>query len=212
MGSEPDETRVERRTCRADGEVTLDRGARLGLELLVEVGGDVAPSPPAVQRLGQARSAFRIPVAEHAHEHHPSAAEPLFGRRQPDPECLGDGRDRPAGGVVEDDDGAVPGRQADEGVLELVAQLGAGEDLFGIDGVIVVVPAILDVGNGELVAMGARAVDDEVEQDPVQPRPDRGAVAELPPAGPGPQGGLLGELLSRRRVAGQVYREAGKAG
>lgn len=61
-------------------------------------------------RLGQAGGAFRVSVGKGTHKHHPPPAEPLFGRRQTDPHRLGDGRDRPAHGVVEDHDGPVAGR------------------------------------------------------------------------------------------------------
>lgn len=69
-------------------------------------------------------------------------------------------------------------------------------------------PAFLDVGDGELVVMGPRAVDDEVDQDPVQPRSDRGASTELALPGPRPQGGLLCEVLGQDRVATEVQGKA----
>ena len=186
----------------------LDRGPRLWLEFLVEIGRDVAPGLPAMDRLSQAGGAFRVPVGECAHEHHPPAAEPLFGCRQTDPEPVRDGRDRPPDGVMEDDHRPIAGWQPDKGIFELVAQLGPGEDLFRIDGVVIVMPAVLDVRDGDLVALDPRAIDDEVDEDPVEPRPYRGCLTKLPSPGPGPQGSLLGQLLGLGRVAGQLDGQA----
>ena len=64
--------------------------------------------------------------------------------------------------------------------------------------VVVVMPAVLDVGHRELVPMSPRAVDDQVDEDPVEPRPHRGAIAKLSPTRPGPQRRLLGQVLRHR--------------
>jgi len=104
-------------------------------------------------RLGQTGGALGIPLRECTHEHHPPPAKALFGGRQADPECLGDGRYGPAHGIVEDDHRPVAGRQPDEGVLDLVAQLRPSQDLFWIDGVVIVMPAFLDVGDDQLVVL-----------------------------------------------------------
>jgi len=90
-------------------------------EFIIEIGGDVASSLPATYRLGQTGGALGIPLRECTHEHHPPPAKALFGGRQADPECLGDGRYGPAYGIVEDDHRPVAGRQPDEGILDLVA-------------------------------------------------------------------------------------------
>lgn len=112
---------------------------------------------------------------------------------------------------MQDDHHAVPGRQPDETVLELVAQLRPGEDLLWIDRVVVVMPAVLDVRHDELIAVRARAVDDQVDQDPIEPRSDRSSLAELPTPSPGPKRRLLGQFLGHDRIAGQVDRQPRKA-
>ena len=106
-----------------------------------------------MHRLGQTGSTLGISFCERTHEHHPPPAKALFGGRQTDPECLGDGRHGPAHGIVEDDDRPKAGRKTDEGILDLIAQLGPIEDLFGINGVVIVMPAFLDVGDTQLVVM-----------------------------------------------------------
>jgi len=190
----------------------LDGDLSCRFEFIIEIGGDVAPSLPTMDRLGQTCGAFRVPLGKCTHKHHPRPPQALFGGRQADPQHVGDGRHRPAHGIVKDDDRPIASRQADEGVLDLVAHLGPSQDLFRIDGVVIVMPAFLDVDNAQLIVMGPRAIDDKVDQDPVDPGTDRGACTELPPPGPGSECGLLGELLGGTLVAGQMERQTGEPG
>ena len=106
-----------------------------------------------MNRLSQTGGALGIPLGECTHEHHPPPAKALFGGRQADPECLGDGRYGPAYGIVENDDRPVAGRQPDERIFKLVAQFCARQDLLWIDAVVIVMPAFLDVGDDQLVVL-----------------------------------------------------------
>ncbi len=190
----------------------LDRGPGCGIELTVQVGGDVAPGSPAAKRLLEARPVARIVGGEGAHEHHPATPQPLLGGRQADAQGIGDLGSGPAQRVVKDDRHAEDDGQPGQRVLQIVAQLGPLQDPLRRDGPGVVGPLLLDGCDVELIVTGSRAVDDAVDEGASKPAPERGWIAKLVIATPGGDQRLLRTVLCSVDVPGQTRGQAYQPG
>ena len=195
-----------------DSRWSLHGRLRRCVQVVVEVRGDVTTGTPAVHRLRQACLPPGVVFGKSAHEHHPSAAQPLFGGGQADVHGRRDLGDGPAEGVVEDDRQAIDDRQPGQSILELVAQLGAFEDALGHHRVGVVAPIAFDVFDVELGVMTARTIDDPVDEAAPEPGRQGGRITQLVPPTPGPDDGLLGAVLGDVRVCEQAGRQPDQAG
>ena len=188
----------------------LDGRPRRFVELTIQIGGNVPPGTPAAQGLGEAGLASLVVLGERAHEQHPAPPQALLGRRKARGHRPGDLHGRPAEHIVEHNCDSVDDRQPGQRILELVTELGALEHSLRSHRVPVILPVGLDCIDVELVVMGARAVDDAVDEAPPEPRAERGRVAELVPAPPGAHDGLLRAVLRLVGIADQAGREVHK--
>ena len=122
--------------------------------------------------------------------------------------CVSDGGcGHVVGGVVEHDHGAVADYQACERVLEILALLGPGQHLLRVHGVVAIAPAVLDIGEVDLITTKSGPVDGEVHEDAVEPRFYRCALAQLIVLGPFSERRLLDEVLDAGLVSDQPQCE-----
>ncbi len=206
-----DERSVERRAGGAGFEVGFDGAGGVGVEGAVEVVRDVLAGVPAAHGYSFESVAPFGAGGEGGHECHPSSPESLLGGRETDPFEVGDLLHGPFLDVVEQNSAAIDERKTGKGILEFMPGGGAVDDSRRVDGVLVVVPLRVHVGDYHLSVGPPRAVGGEVAQDPFQPCAEWCVVAVLVGTFDGADEGVLGEvggevLVTDQRAGEPVQR------